>query len=154
MNYSSKDLSNNKIHNEHTMIKVNILMILIKEMNIKAKGIIKGFNLFSNSRVYLRCLYWLVAKTSDGKVTTYHESVESIDEANRRITYKVFGEDFDDKFKVFKVIFEATPKDEGGDIIKWIIEYETTSEEVDPPFAFLEFVHKGSRDVDANLLKA
>ncbi|WVZ02099.1 hypothetical protein V8G54_022905 [Vigna mungo] len=92
--------------------------------------------------------------TIDGKVTTYHESIESIDEANKRITYKVFGEDFDEKFKVFKVIFEGTPKDEGGDIIKWTIEYETTSEEVDPPFGFLEFVHKGSRDVDANLLKA
>ncbi|CAJ1978337.1 unnamed protein product [Sphenostylis stenocarpa] len=88
--------------------------------------------------------------TIDGKVTTYHESIESIDEANKRITYKLFGEELEAKFKVFKAIFEAIDKD----IIKWTIEYETTSEEVDPPFGFLEFVHKGSRDVDANLLKA
>ena len=96
----------------------------------------------------------ITCKTPDGKVTTYHESIESIDEANKTITYKVFGEEFDHKFRVLKVIFEAIHKDEGGSIIKWIIEYETTSEEVHPPFGFLEYLHNGSRDVDGNLLKA
>ncbi|CAJ1978338.1 unnamed protein product [Sphenostylis stenocarpa] len=92
--------------------------------------------------------------TIDGKVTTYHESIESVDEANKTISYKLFGGDFDQKFKVFKLIFQAIQKDEGGSIIKWTIEYETTSEEVDSPFGFLEFLHKGSKDVDGNLLKA
>jgi len=95
----------------------------------------------------------MACKTPDGKATTYHESIESIDEANKTITYKVFGEEFDHKFKDFKVIFQGIHEDEGGSIIKWIIEYETTSEEVDPPFGFLEYLYKGSRDVDANLLK-
>ncbi|XP_014490848.1 kirola-like [Vigna radiata var. radiata] len=92
--------------------------------------------------------------TIDGKATKYLESVESADEDNKTITYKIFGEDFEHKFKVFKLIFQAIDKDEGGGVIKWIIEYETKSEEFDPPFGFLEFVYKGSRDVDANLIKA
>ncbi|XP_047174651.1 MLP-like protein 43 [Vigna umbellata] len=92
--------------------------------------------------------------TIDGKATKYHESIESTDEDNKTITYKIFGEDLEHKFKVFKLIFQAIHKDEGGVVIKWIIEYETKSEEFDPPFGFLEFVYKGSREVDANLIKA
>ncbi|WVZ02101.1 hypothetical protein V8G54_022907 [Vigna mungo] len=91
---------------------------------------------------------------ADGKATKYLESIESADEDNKTITFKIFGEDFEHKFKVFKVIFQAIDKDEGGGVIKWIIEYETKSEEFDPPFGFLQFVYKGSRDIDANLIKA
>ncbi|RDX87727.1 MLP-like protein 43, partial [Mucuna pruriens] len=92
--------------------------------------------------------------TIDGKVTTYLESIESIDESNKRITYKIFGREIDEQYKVFKVIFEGIDKDHGGAIIKWSIEYEGNNEEVDPPYAFIQYIYKGSRDVDGHLLKA
>ncbi|KAG4947116.1 hypothetical protein AAZX31_15G205300 [Glycine max] len=92
--------------------------------------------------------------TIDGKVTTYHESIESVDEPNKTITYKIFGEDIDHQYKVFKVIFQAIHKDHGGAFIKWTIEYERVGEEVDLPFGFIEYLNKGSRDVDGHLLKA
>ncbi|XP_020206528.1 MLP-like protein 43 [Cajanus cajan] len=92
--------------------------------------------------------------TIDGKVTTYYESIESIDEPNKTITYKLFGEDIDHQFKAFNVIFKAIGKDHGGAIIKWSIEYERVSEEVDPPYGFIEYLNKGSIEVDGHLLNA
>ncbi|XP_027908837.1 MLP-like protein 43 [Vigna unguiculata] len=90
----------------------------------------------------------------DGKVTTCQESIESIDEANKTITYKLFNGDIDQQFKVFKFIFQAIDKNSGGAIIKWTIEYERVSEDVDPPYGYVEYLHKSTRDIDAHLLKA
>ncbi|KAK7405728.1 hypothetical protein VNO78_07336 [Psophocarpus tetragonolobus] len=86
-----------------------------------------------------------------GKVTTYHESIESVDEPNKTITYKIFSGDIDHEYKVFKVIFHAIHKDHGSAIIKWTIEYEKINEEIHPPFGFMEYLYKGSRHVDGNL---
>ncbi|BAT89693.1 hypothetical protein LR48_Vigan08g059800 [Vigna angularis] len=90
----------------------------------------------------------------DGKVSTCHESIESVDEANKTISFKVFGEEIEQKFKVFKVIFQAIDKENGGAIVKWTIEYERVSEEVDPPYSYIEFQHKCTADIDVHLLKA
>jgi len=87
-------------------------------------------------------------------VTTCQESIESIDEANKTITYKLFNGDIDQHFKVFKFIFQAIDKNSGGAIIKWTIEYERVSEDVDPPYGYVEYLHKSTRDIDAHLLKA
>ncbi|WVZ03748.1 hypothetical protein V8G54_024554 [Vigna mungo] len=87
-------------------------------------------------------------------VIGYNESIESVDEEKKTITFKIFGEDIEPRFKVFKVIFEAIDKENGGGIIKWTIEYERLGEEVDPPFGYVEYVHKCTRDIDAHLLKA
>ncbi|CAJ1978340.1 unnamed protein product [Sphenostylis stenocarpa] len=88
--------------------------------------------------------------TIDGKVTTCQESIESVDEANKRITYKLFGGDIGHKYKVFKLTLEAID-DRGSAIIKWSIEYERIGEEIDPPYGYLEYLHTGSREIDANL---
>ncbi|QCD85860.1 MLP-like protein 43 [Vigna unguiculata] len=90
----------------------------------------------------------------DGKVTTCHESIESVDEEKKTITYKIFGEDIEHRFKGFKAIFEAIDKENGGAIVKWTIEYERLGEEVDPPYGYLEYLHKSTRDIDGHLLKA
>ncbi|KAK7405730.1 hypothetical protein VNO78_07338 [Psophocarpus tetragonolobus] len=90
----------------------------------------------------------------DGKVTTCHESIESVDQANKTINYKLFGGEIDHQFKVFKLIFQAINKNRGGAIIKWTFEYEKTSEEVDPPYGYVEYFHKCTSDIDAHLLKA
>ncbi|XP_027909926.1 MLP-like protein 43 [Vigna unguiculata] len=90
----------------------------------------------------------------DGKVTTCHESIESVDEANKTITFKLFNGDIDHQFKLFRFIFQAIDKNSGGAILKWTIEYEMVSEEIDPPYGYVEYLDKCTRDGDAHLLKA
>ncbi|XP_027356248.1 kirola-like [Abrus precatorius] len=62
--------------------------------------------------------------TVEGKVVTCHEIMESIDEQNKTITFKLFGEDIDQHFKVFKLIFQTMNKNDGSATIKWTIEFE------------------------------
>ncbi|BAT89683.1 hypothetical protein LR48_Vigan08g058500 [Vigna angularis] len=90
--------------------------------------------------------------TIEGKVIRCHESVESVDEANKRIIYKLFNGDIDHQFKIFKLIFQAIEGD-GSAVIKWTIEYERVDEEVDPPYGYIECLHKCTRDIDDSLLK-
>nr|ACU16259.1 unknown [Glycine max] len=92
--------------------------------------------------------------TIDGKATTCLESIESIDEQNKTITYKLFSGDIDHKYKKFKVTFQAIDKDQGGAFIKWTVEYERLAEEVDPPYGYIEYLHKCTKDIDVHLLKA
>ncbi|RDX99625.1 MLP-like protein 43, partial [Mucuna pruriens] len=91
--------------------------------------------------------------TIGGKVITYQESIESIDETNKTITYKLFGGDIGRQYKVFKLIFQVIEKDHDVAIIKWSIEYEGIGEKVDPPYDYMEYLYTGSRDIDAHLLK-
>jgi len=96
----------------------------------------------------------IVSERTDGKVTTCFESIESVDEEKKTINYKLFGEDIDHRFKVFKLVFQAIDKNQGGAIIKWTIEYEKVDEKVDPPYGYIEYVHKCTRDMDVHLVKA
>nr|AFW90520.1 MLP-like protein [Phaseolus vulgaris] len=89
----------------------------------------------------------------DGKVTTCQESME-YDEAKKRIIFKLFGGDLDQQYKLLNLIFEATDKENGGAVIKWIVEYERLREDVDPPYGYIEYLHKCTTDIDAHLLKA
>ncbi|RDY11494.1 MLP-like protein 43 [Mucuna pruriens] len=92
--------------------------------------------------------------TIDGKVTTCQESIESIDEQNKTIFYKLFSGDIDHQYKDFKLIFQAIDNNRGGAIIKWTVEYEKIAEDVDPPYGYIEYVHKCTSDIDGHLLKA
>ena len=68
--------------------------------------------------------------------------------------FKLYGEDIDDKYKVFNLIFEAIEKDDGSAAVKWSVEYEKVSEEVHAPYGYLEFCDHCIRDVDAHLAEA
>jgi len=96
----------------------------------------------------------IACERTDGKVVRCHEKIKSVDEEKKTINYKLFGEDIDHRFKVFKATFQAIDRENGGAIIKWTIEYERVSEEVDPPYGYIEYVHKCTGDIDGNLLKA
>ncbi len=47
-----------------------------------------------------------------------------------------------------------TDKDRGGAIVKWTVEYEKIGENVEPPYGYLDFFTKLTKDADQNLLKA
>ncbi|RDY11485.1 MLP-like protein 43 [Mucuna pruriens] len=89
-----------------------------------------------------------------GKVTTCQESIESVDEPNKTIIYKLFGGDIGHQYEVFKLIFQAINENYGGAIIKWTVEYEGIDEKVDPPYDYIEYLYTGTRDIDGHLLKA
>jgi len=93
-------------------------------------------------------LFW-----TDGKVVTCQEKIESVDEKNKSIVFKLFGEDIDNQFKVFNLIFQAIEKNDGSAAIKWSVEYQRANEEVHPPYGYMEFCNKCTKDIDDYLFK-
>jgi len=137
--------------------KINYIYMSKKDLsynwknNVIYKWIIFSFMILIQ---WLFILVLIVSERTDGKVTTCFESIESVDEEKKTINYKLFGEDIDHRFKVFKLVFQAIDKNQGGAIIKWTIEYEKVDEKVDPPYGYIEYVHKCTRDMDVHLVKA
>lgn len=92
--------------------------------------------------------------TADKWFHTYTNQLHHIQHVTHIIVFKLFGEDVDDKYKVLKLIFEAIEKDGGSTAIKRSVEYEKVSEDVHPPYGYLELLDHCIKDVDAYLVKA
>ncbi|XP_012574302.1 MLP-like protein 43 [Cicer arietinum] len=90
----------------------------------------------------------------DGKVHTCKESVEEIDEENKKLTFKLFGGDIDEHYKIFKLIIEVIDKADGSASVKWTIEYEKIHEDYDPPNGYMDYFAKCTKDMDAHLVNA
>ncbi|XP_058766986.1 MLP-like protein 43 [Vicia villosa] len=89
----------------------------------------------------------------DGEVHTCHETIEEVDEQIKKITWKLFGGNIDNHYKIFKLILEVSDKADGTAVVKWTVEYEKISEDINPPNGWMDFLFKNTRDVDANLVK-
>jgi hypothetical protein len=63
-------------------------------------------------------------------VQTCHESIEEVDEQNKKSTFKLFGGDIDEHYKVFKLILEVLDKSDGSAAVKWTIEYEKINKKI------------------------
>ncbi|KAK7342949.1 hypothetical protein VNO80_25907 [Phaseolus coccineus] len=96
------------------------------------------------------------AKLHDGDDWHHNESIKhwTYMIAKKTIIFKLFSGDIDHQYKLLNLIFQATDKENGGAIIKWTVEYERVGEEVDPPYGYIEYLHKCTADIDAHLLKA
>ncbi|XP_057441424.1 MLP-like protein 34 [Lotus japonicus] len=93
----------------------------------------------------------------DGKAITLEERIEAIDEEKKTIKHSIYGGDISPHYKTFTLILQVIDKNDGGDavdVVKWTIEYEKLDEDIEPPHGWMEFLNKGTRDIDANLLKA
>ncbi|CAL5196492.1 unnamed protein product [Lathyrus oleraceus] len=91
----------------------------------------------------------------DGEVHTCHESIEEVDEQNKKMTFKLFGGDIDKHHKVFKLTLQVIDKaNDGTDVAKWTVEYEKISEDIEPPNGWMDYLSKCTRDIDAHLSKA
>ncbi|KEH19275.1 putative START-like domain-containing protein [Medicago truncatula] len=88
----------------------------------------------------------------DGKVHTCNEQVEEVDEQNKKITFKLFGGDIEN-YKVFKLILEVLNKADGSSAVRWTIDYEKNNEEVETPNGWMDYLSKGTRDIDGHLVK-
>jgi hypothetical protein len=81
------------------------------------------------------------------------KTVESIDEENKSITYKVIDGEIAKNYKVFKSTAQVTPKGNGC-LVKWTIEYEKAYEDVPTPNKYNDFTANMSKAVEAYLLNA
>ncbi|CAL5196482.1 unnamed protein product [Lathyrus oleraceus] len=88
----------------------------------------------------------------DGEVHTCNESIEEVDDENKKITYKLFGGDIDN-YTVFKLILEVINKADGTAAVKWTIDYVKINEDVDTPNGWMDYLSKSTRDIDGHLLK-
>ncbi|TKY68511.1 MLP protein [Spatholobus suberectus] len=89
----------------------------------------------------------------DGKVTHAKESIEAVDEQNKSITFNLYDGDVSEQYKFFKIHIQVTDKDDGNAVIKWTFEYEKINEDIPPPYGYLDYVTKLTKDVDVHLLQ-
>ncbi|MED6137699.1 hypothetical protein PIB30_067362 [Stylosanthes scabra] len=90
----------------------------------------------------------------DGKVTTCKETIESINEENKTVIYKLFDEDIDQHYKNFKLIFQVIENNSGGASVKWTVEYEKVNDDVEAPYGYMQYFDKCTKEMDAHLLEA
>ena len=99
-------------------------------------------------------MIFIDCETTDGKVTTSKETIEAIDEQNKSITYNIFDGDISQHYKVFKLILQVIEKNDGGASVKWTVEYEKINDNVEPPYGYMEYFDKCTKEMDGHLLKA
>lgn len=92
--------------------------------------------------------------TTEGKVTTYKESIEAIDDEKKSVSFNIFDGDVGEDYKNFKLHLHLIDKEEGGAITVWTIEYEKLNEDTKPPYRFLDIINLATKDIDAHALKA
>ncbi|KAK7258901.1 hypothetical protein RIF29_24490 [Crotalaria pallida] len=90
----------------------------------------------------------------DGKPTTLKERIEAIDESKKTITWSLFDGDLGKQYKVFILTLEVNERDDGSGHVKWIIEFEVVNENVEPPYSYLDFFNKSSKDINDYLVRA
>ncbi|CAJ1948694.1 unnamed protein product [Sphenostylis stenocarpa] len=92
--------------------------------------------------------------TTEGKVETIKETMEAVDEENKKISFSLFDGDFGRDYKNLKIHLQVIDKEEGGAITVWTVEYEKLSEETKPPYRLLDIITCATKDIDAHSLKA
>lgn len=103
---------------------------------------------------YLLLSFSYLLENTDGKVTTCKENIEVLDEEKKSMTFNLFEGDVEQHYKIFKINLQVIDKDDGGAIAKWSIEYEKVNENVEPPYGYLGYLTKLSKDTDDHILKA
>ncbi|KAJ1427923.1 START-like domain superfamily [Sesbania bispinosa] len=91
---------------------------------------------------------------TDGKVTTCKKEFEVIDPQNKSFTFNLFDGDVSQQYKMLKVHLQVIEKDDGGAVAKWTYEYEKVNDDIPPPYGYLDFSTRITKDVDAHLIKA
>ena len=88
-----------------------------------------------------------------GEAMSLKETVESVDDENKIIIFKVLEGEITKHFKIFKSHLQVKAKDQGS-LVKWTIEYEKVNEDVPNPDAYLEFAVNVTKDIESHHLKA
>ncbi|KAJ8451662.1 hypothetical protein Cgig2_018296 [Carnegiea gigantea] len=86
-------------------------------------------------------------------ITMSKEKIETVDEANKTMTYSVIDGELISFYKTFKAQAAVVPNGEGS-LVKWSCEFEKAQEDTPNPDLFKEFAVKTFHELDAYLLKA
>ena len=92
-------------------------------------------------------------KTKDGKDHVAKEVVESIDEENKVVTFKVIEGDILKEYKSFKAIVQSIPKGEATWVC-WTFEYEKLNKDISHPFKVFELAIHLSEELGDHLVQA
>lgn len=79
--------------------------------------------------------------------------MESVDEENRSITFKVLDGELLKDYKSYKFTVQAIPKGDGC-LVKWTAEYEKACENGSDPQDYMELAIQITQDIESHLLSA
>lgn len=91
-------------------------------------------------------------ESAEGEVEVFKEKVE-VDDEKKLVTLTALDGHCLNLYKSYKVIFQVTPKSEGGSV-KITLDYEKLNENIPPPNKYLDLVVNLIKDLDAHILKA
>ncbi|KAK4488853.1 hypothetical protein RD792_004643 [Penstemon davidsonii] len=84
-------------------------------------------------------------------ISSTKEKIESVDEANKTLSYSVIDGDVLNYYKNFKANLTVTPKGENGSTVKWACEFDKANEDVPNPDIMRDFAVKCFNDLDVYL---
>ncbi|KAK9121686.1 hypothetical protein Syun_019303 [Stephania yunnanensis] len=82
------------------------------------------------------------------------ETIKSIDDINKTMTYSIFEGALKHMYKSFDIILEVVPMGNNGSLVKWHIVYEKEHEDHPHPHPYLELLNKIANTLDSHLHKA
>ena len=88
-----------------------------------------------------------------GESKSIRETVDSIDEENRSITFKVLDGEVLSEYKSYKFSVQAIPKGEGC-LVKWTAEYKKAGEGIPDPHDYIDLALNITKDIETRLLNA
>ena len=88
----------------------------------------------------------------DGKLMPVKETIETVDEDDRSMTYRILEGDLLKDYKSLLITFQATSKGEKN-FLNWTYEYEKQNLDVPAPDHMFDFASEVSNIIDAYFLK-
>jgi hypothetical protein len=103
---------------------------------------------FPPTKLIMATFYFVL---TEGEVEVMKEKVE-VDEEKKLVILTALDGHCLNLYKSYKIIFQVTPKSEGGSV-KIILDYEKLNGNIPPPNKYLDLIVNLSKDLDAHILK-
>ncbi|KAK9051066.1 hypothetical protein SSX86_027693 [Deinandra increscens subsp. villosa] len=89
--------------------------------------------------------------THEGKKKISKQIIESVNEENHTIVFKVIGGDLvDELYKRFTIIFHVEPNGDEGQVATWTFEFEKPDTSVPYPTSLMDYLSNLVKDLDAH----
>ncbi|KAJ0669397.1 putative Bet v I/Major latex protein [Helianthus annuus] len=87
--------------------------------------------------------------THEGKKKICKQIIESVNEENHMIVFKVIGGELGELYKSFTIIFHVEPKGDGQQVT-WTFEFEKPDTSVPYPTSMMDYLCNLVKDLDAH----
>lgn len=88
----------------------------------------------------------------DGKKKVAKQVIETIDEENKSITFKMLEGDLMELYKSFIISIHVDTKGEDN-LVTWTLDYEKLREDVEDPNTLMEFFIHLTKDIESHHLQ-